>query len=121
MHSAVNNSGRVLSVNEKKVHLNASPIQYSSIKDSLPVMANFRGRCLEVMTFRDGWVYLMWMIGRCGSYVPGTANSRSRLMRSLGETYCNSSVVSYKANELTAIMIDPRRYVRNLSSCKNEA
>lgn len=46
------------------------------------------------MTCSDGAMDWMRMIGWLGSYVPGTANSKSRHMRSFGDTYCNSKEVS---------------------------
>lgn len=36
------------------------------------------------------------MMGWLGSYVPGTANSRSRHIKSFGDTYCSSKEVSYQ-------------------------
>jgi len=38
----------------------------------------------------------MRMMGWLGSYVPGTANSRSRHIKSFGDTYCSSKEVSYQ-------------------------
>lgn len=61
---------------------------------ALPMMVSLRGLCLEVMTCSEGVMDWMRMIGWLGSYVPGTASSRSRHMSNLGETYCNSRDVS---------------------------
>lgn len=59
-----------------------------------PINVNFLGLCLDVMTCSDGAMDWMRMIGWLGSYVPGTANSKSRHMRSFGDTYCSSKEVS---------------------------
>lgn len=60
----------------------------------LPIMVSLRGRCLEVMTCSEGAMDWIRIIGWLGSYVPGTANSRSRHISSLGETYWSSREVS---------------------------
>ena len=47
------------------------------------------------MTLREACTCLMWITGLWGSYVPGTASSKSRHISSLGETYWSSRDVNW--------------------------
>ena len=47
------------------------------------------------MTLSEECTCLMWITGLWGSYVPGTASSKSRHISSLGETYWSSKDVNW--------------------------
>ena len=53
------------------------------------------------MTLSEECTCRMWMTGLCGSYVPGTASSKSRHISSLGDTYWSSREVNWNANLAT--------------------
>ena len=62
----------------------------------LPVMLNFLGLCFEVITLRVELMFLIRVIGLSGTYVPGTANSKSLHFKSFGDTYWRSKEVNCK-------------------------
>lgn len=60
-----------------------------------PVIQSFLGLCFDVMTLSDACTCLMCITGLWGSYVPGTASSKSRHINSFGETYWSSREVNW--------------------------
>ena len=81
--------------------VNKSANKISLHSSKLPVIQSFLGLCLEVMTLSEECTCRMWMTGLWGSYVPGTASSKSRHISSLGDTYWSSREVNWNANKAT--------------------
>lgn len=68
------------------------------------------------MTCSEGAMDWIRMMGWLGSYVPGTANSRSRHIKSFGDTYCSSKEVSCQNQK----KYNPPEFQLNLTETSEE-
>ena len=80
-------------------------------------MLSLRGRCFDVITWRELCTWWIFTVGWFGSYVPGTASSNSLHISNFGETYCSSSDVSWQDSHVISHVIKLGDIQLNMITC----